>query len=163
MLGAGGAGAAGGSGTDNGVNGTNGAGNGAGGGGGSGGVAFTFGGDDYYPIVVTSLPSGTSLATWHPGTTILRIDSGDLIGDYGLQGILQAGTAETVTASLVNLSQGSPDTALVSISSSSTAGELQISTAITFAAPGTARDYAIKTKVGAGTASYGWQFQLVRL
>lgn len=133
------------------------------GGGGSGGIAFNFGGDDYFPIIATALPSGTSLATWHPGTTILRIDSGDLVGDYGLQGILQSGTAETVTSSLVNLSQGSPDTPLVSISSSSTAGELQTSAAITFAAPGTARDYAVKSRTATGVASYGYGFALVRL
>ena len=127
-----------------------------------GGASFTFGGDDSFPITVTSLPSGTTVATIHPGTSFFSIDSNDLIGDYVLQGMLQAGTAETVTASLVNLSQGSPDTALVSIASTATAGELQQSAVITFAAGGTERTYAVKTKTATGVASYGWGFSLVR-
>lgn len=134
------------------------------GGGGTGGTSFTFGGDDSFPITVTALPTGTTVAALHPGTSIFRLDSDDLIGDYGIQGMLQAGSGETVTASLVNLSQGSPDTPLVSITSSSTAGELQISSVITFAAGGVERDYAIKTKTSLGSApSYGWSFSLVRL
>lgn len=134
------------------------------GGGGSGGIAFDFDGDDDFPITVTALPSGTTLATLHPGTSILRIDSNDLIGDYGLQAMLQAGSGETVTGSLVNLSQGSPDTPLVSVTSSSTSGELQTSTVITFAAGGTARDYGIKSKTSVGSApGYAYGFKLVRL
>lgn len=124
--------------------------------------AFTFGGDDSYPITVTALPSGTTVATIHPGTSFFTVDSSDLVGTYVLQGMLQAGAAETVTASLVNLSQGSPDTAIVSIASTATAGELQVSSAITFAAGGTDRTYAVKTKTGTGVASYGWGFALVR-
>lgn len=133
------------------------------GGGGTGGIAFTFGGDDSFPITVTALPSGTTVATIHPGTSFFSIDSADLIGDYGLQAMMQAGTGETVTASFVNLSQGSPDTPIVSIASSNTAGELQTSAAITFAASGTARTYAIKTKTATGVASYVWGAALVRL
>lgn len=127
----------------------------------SGGM-FSFGGDDYYPVTPTSLPSGTTVATIHPGSTFWTVDSTNLVGDFVLQGMLKAGTGETITASLVNLSQGSPDTPIVSISSSSTAGELQVSSVITFAAGGTARTYAVKTKTATGVASYGWAFQIVR-
>lgn len=130
--------------------------------GGGGAAVFTFGGDDYYPITNTSLPSGTTVATIHPGTSLFTIDSANLVGDMLLQGMLQAGSGETVTASLVNLSQGSPDTPMVSIASSSTAGELQVSGVITFPAGGTDRTYAIKTKTGAGVQSFGWGFALVK-
>lgn len=130
---------------------------------GSAGTSFTFGGAESFPVTVTALPSGTSVATIHPGTSFFTVDSNDLVGDFGLQGMLQAGTGETITASLVNLSQGSPDTPIVSIASSNTAGELQVSGAITFAAGGTARTYAVKTKTATGVASYGWAFSLVRI
>lgn len=128
----------------------------------AGGSSFTFGGNDSYPITVTALPSGTAVSTIHPGTSFFSIDSSDLVGDYVLQGMMQAGTGETVTASLVNLSQGSPDTAIVSIASTSTTGELQTSSVITFAAGGTARTYAVKTKTATGVASYVWGLALVR-
>lgn len=130
---------------------------------GSGGTSFTFGGAESFPVTVTALPSGTSVATIHPGTSFFTVDSNDLVGDFGLQGMLQAGTGETITASLVNLSQGSPDTPIVSIASSDTAGELQTSGVISFAAGGTARTYAVKTKTATGVASYGWALALVRL
>jgi len=127
-----------------------------------GGAAFTFGGNDFYPIVVTSYPSGTGVSTVHPGTSFFSVDSDDLVGTYVLQGMLQVSAAETVTAALVNLSEGSPDTAIVEISSTSTSGELQTSTAITFSAGGTARTYAVKTKTAAGVPASAWGLALVR-
>lgn len=127
-----------------------------------GGSAFTFGGEESFPITVTALPTGTTVAAIHPGTSFFSIDSNDLIGDYVLVGMLQAGAAETVTASLVNLSQGSPDTPIVSIASTATGGERQASSVITFASGGTARTYAVKTKTATGVASYAWGFALVR-
>ena len=128
----------------------------------AGGSIFAFEGNDAYPITATAYSSGTAVANVHPGTGFYSVDSGDLVGTYALAGMLMAGTAETVTASLVNLSQGSPDTAMVSIASTATAGELQTSTAITFAASGTARTYAIKTKTASGVASYAWNLKLIR-
>lgn len=133
------------------------------GGGGSGGVALFLGGNDSFPIIVTSLPTGTAVSAIHPGTSLFVIDSADLIGDYGLQAMMQSGAADTVTASFVNLSDGSPDVPLVSISSSSTTGERQVSGAITFGASGTARTYAVKTKSGAGAPGYAYGFALVRV
>ena len=130
--------------------------------GGSGVSVFTFEGDDYFPITATAIPSGTTVSVIHPGTTFYTVDSADLVGDYVLQGMMQVTSAETVTASLVNLSQGSPDTAIVSITSTSTAGELKTSSVITFAASGTARTYAVKTYTAAGVPSYVWNLSLVR-
>ena len=127
-----------------------------------GGAAFTFGGNDFYPITVTAYPSGTAVSTVHPGTSFFSIDSNDLVGTYVLKGMLMAGAAETVSAALVNLSEGSPDTAIVEIASTATAGELQTSGAITFSAGGTARTYAVKTKTAGGVTSYGWSFAIVR-
>jgi len=130
---------------------------------GAGIAAFTFGGAEDFPITVTSLPSGATAAAIHPGSSFVLVDSDNLTGDYLLQGMLQAGAAETVTASLVNVSQGSPDTAIISISSTDTVGELKQSTVITFAAGGTARTYAVKTKTSAAAApSYAWGFALVK-
>ncbi len=125
-------------------------------------TVFSFGGDDYYPITATSIPTGTTVAASHPGTSFFTIDSDDLPGSVTLQGMLQAGSGETVTASLVNLSQGSPNTPMVSIESTSTAGELQTSSVISFPAGGTDRTYAVKTFTATGVASYGWSFALVR-
>jgi len=127
-----------------------------------GGAAFTFGGNDFYPVTNTSYPSGTTVATLHPGSSFFTIDSNDLVGTYQLQGMLQAGASETVSAGLFNLSDGAPDTPLVQISSSDNNGELQASSAITFAAGGTAKTYAVKTKTDTGTISYVWSLALVR-
>ena len=125
-------------------------------------AAFTFGGDDFFPVTATAIPSGTTVAVIHPGSSFFTEDSANLVGTYTLQGMMQAGTGETITAALVNLSQGSPDTAIVSMTSTDTAGELKVSGTITFAASGTARTYAVKTYVASGTPSYAWSFQLMR-
>jgi hypothetical protein len=127
-----------------------------------GGSIFSFEGDDFYPITVTAYPTGTAVSAIHPGTTLFSVDSNNLVGTYVLQGMLQVSATETVSAALVNLSEGSPDTAIVEITSTATAGELKSSTAITFSAGGTARTYAVKTKTAAGVTSSGWAFNLVR-
>ena len=67
----------------------------------------------------------------------------------------------TVTAALVNLTDA-PTTALVTISSTSTTGVQVTSGAITFAAPGTAKDYAVKLQVSDGHYAWGWGFELIR-
>ena len=130
--------------------------------GGTGGATFNFGGDDSFPITATAIPSGSTVAAIHPGTSFFTEDSNNLTGTFVLQGMLQAGTGETVTASLVNVSQGSPDTPIVTLTSTATAGELVVSTAITFAAGGTARTYAVKTETDTGVASYAWAFAMMR-
>lgn len=125
------------------------------------GEQFSFGGDSTSPITATSYPSGTSFDKCHAGTALLSLDSGILAaGTYKLEGMI-LGVGATVTAALVNLSDGSPDTALVTISSASTTGARVISAAITFAAAGAAKSYAIKVKVDAGSG-FVWGLKLTR-
>lgn len=120
------------------------------------------GGDPNVPITAAAYPSGTTFDKAHAGTFVFNFNSANIPpGTYALEGMLLA-SAGTVTAALVNLSDGAPDTALVTIASSSTTGERQISSGITFAAVGTVKQYAVKVKISAG---YGfcWGIRLVRL
>jgi hypothetical protein len=107
-------------------------------------------GDGNSPITATSYPSGATYAELHAGSLIFNIDSAYLTGTYALECML-LGSGGTVSAALMNLSDGSPDTALVTISSASSTGERQISSTITFAASGSAKNYGVKGKVTAGT------------
>ena len=59
-----------------------------------GGSIFSFEGDDFYPITATAYPTGTTVSTIHPGTSLFSVDSNNLVGTYVLQGMLQAGAAE---------------------------------------------------------------------
>lgn len=123
----------------------------------------TLGGDPNVAITATSYPSGTAYATTvHAGTFVFSFNSANIPpGTYALEGMLLA-SGGTVTAALVNLSDGAPDTAMVTIASSSTTGERQISSGITFAAAGAAKSYAIKVKTSAGFG-FCWALRLVRL
>lgn len=120
----------------------------------------TLGGDPDVPITATGYPSGTTYDKCHAGTLLWSFNSANLSGTYALEGML-LGNGGTVTAALVNLSDGSPDTAMVTIASSSATGERQISSSITFAAGGSAKSYAIKVKVSAGSGR-AWALRLVR-
>lgn len=114
------------------------------------------------PITATSYPSGTTFATCHAGTLWFTIDAANIpSGTYALEGMMLA-SGGTVTAALVNLSDGAPDTAMVTIASTSSTGERQQSSAITFAASGASKTYGVKVKVSAG---YGlvWALRLVRI
>ena len=77
--------------------------------------------------------------------------------------LLTPSGSHAATAALVNLTDGSPDTALVTISSTSTTGELVTSGAVTFASSGATKNYGIKLK-SANAASYvqAWGLELVR-
>lgn len=125
-----------------------------------GGLSFNLGGAFDSPITATSYPSGTTFDTCAAGSAWLSIDSANLTGTYALEGMLGASSG-TVTVALVNLTDGTPDTPLVTIASTSTTGERQRSGNITFATSGAAKVYAIKAKVSAG---YGmvWDAQIVR-
>ena len=122
---------------------------------------FEFGGEESNVISATSYPSGSTNDTCHPDTAIFSVDSANLVGTYALSGMLKSESGATVTASLVNLTDGSPDTALVSITSTSAVGELQTSTTITFAAAGATKEYAIKTKVSANSG-FAWGLSLTK-
>lgn len=120
------------------------------------------GGDPDVPITAAAYPSGTTYDKSHAGTLWFTFNSANVPpGTYALEGMLMT-SAGTVTAALVNLSDGSPDTALVTIASTSTTGERQISSGITFASAGANKTYAVKVKTSAGYA-FAWVLRLVRL
>jgi hypothetical protein len=127
------------------------------------GELATFGGDPSHQVTATSYPSGTGGDTIHRGTRILNLDSANLAsgGTFRLEGMLRGEDGGTVTVGLVNLTDGSPDTALVEISSSSTTPSRQQSGAITFPGGGAAKNFAIKVKVNSG-AGYAHGLTLVR-
>lgn len=120
-----------------------------------------FGGQNTSPVTATTYAVGTTYAQLHAGTLMWSFDSANVVGTYALEGMC-LGNGGTITASLVNLTDGNPQTPLVSISSSNSAGERQISGAVTFALPGAAKIYGIKTIVSAGYG-YCWMIRLVRL
>lgn len=113
------------------------------------------------PITGTSYPTGTTYASMHAGTAIIPIDSANLDGTYKLRGMLLSPGGTTVSVILVNLSDGSPETALATISSVSTTGEVQTSGAITFPAAGATKNYGLKAKVTSGTG-FAWALELIR-
>ncbi len=118
------------------------------------------GGSPAIVIADSAYPSGSTGNTLAPGTVRLPLDSGDLTGAWQLRGMLRT-EGGTVTAALVNLTDG-PNTTLVTISSTSTTGAQVTSGTITFAAPGTAKDYAVKLQVSGGHYAWGWGFELIR-
>ena len=118
------------------------------------------GGSPAIVIADSAYPTGATGDTLAPGTVRLPLDSGDLTGTWQLRGMLKT-EGGTVAAVLVNLTDA-PDTALVTISSASTTGAQVTSGAITFAAAGTAKDYAVKLQVSDGHYAWGWGFELIR-
>lgn len=121
------------------------------------------GGTPDSPITDTSYPVGTTFDELHAGTLILSLDSADLPGTYGLQGMLKGDGTVTVSAILVNLSDGAPETALATISSNSSTGARQISGAITFPAAGADKSYGVKVKVSVAGTGFVWGLGLARL
>lgn len=127
------------------------------------GEVFVFGGDTATPIVATAYPSGTTFDKLHAGTSVYSVDSAQLGGVYELRGMLLSGDGVvTVTAAIVDLSDGAPDTPLATITSTSATGALVSSGTIAFAAPGAAKNYGIKVKVSAGNG-FAWGLKLVRV
>ena len=118
------------------------------------------GGSPAIVIADSAYPSGSTVDMLAPGTVMLPLDSGDLTGTWRLRGMLRT-EGGAVTAALVNLTDA-PDTALVTISSASTAGAQVASGAITFSAAGVAKDYAVKLQVSGGYYAWGWGFELIR-
>lgn len=118
-------------------------------------------GDPNVAVTATSYPSGTTYDKLHAGSLMFSFNSANLVGTYALEGMVM-GNGGTISVGLVNLSDGSPDTALVTITSSNATGERQVSSTITFAGTGAAKVYGVKGKV---TAGYGraWGLRLVRI
>jgi hypothetical protein len=126
------------------------------------GQSFFFGGDSASPITQTSYTVGTGYASLLAGTSILSVDSDSLAGTYALQGMLMAPTGQTVTVAIVNLSDGSPQTPLATISGTDDTGSLVTSGAITFAAGGASKSYGVKGLVAASGTAFAWAISLVR-
>ncbi|MCR4374154.1 MAG: hypothetical protein NUW22_04835 [Acidobacteria bacterium] len=126
------------------------------------GEVFTFGGEASTPITDTTYPSGATYDKLMSGSAILSVDSANLVGTYAIAGMLLSNAGVTVTVALVNLSDGSPDTPIATISSTHATGERVISGAITFPAAGASKNFGIKAKVSSGTA-FGWALSLQRL
>jgi hypothetical protein len=131
------------------------------------GEIFVFGGSPDTPIVATSYPSGTGFDKCHAGTAFYSLDTLNLTaGVYKLEAMmLCSNVAVTVTAAIVNLTDGSPDTPIGTISSGSVTGERQVSSSLTLAAGGAAKTYAIKTKVSSassGLFGFVWGAKLIR-
>ncbi len=125
------------------------------------GSAFMFGGQSSSPVTVTSYPAGADYTALHPGTAVMPLNSGSLVGTYALRATGVIDTSGTLSIALVNLSDGSPDTPLAVVAITSTTGEVVTSSAITFPAAGTAKNYGVKAKVSANTG-FAWGVQLVR-
>lgn len=126
------------------------------------GDVFFFGGDASSPITAAAYPAGATYDKCHAGTSLFRIDSGDLpSGTYVLEGMLMATGGATTTAALVNLTDGSPDAAMVEISSASTTGARVASGPITFPTAGADKDLAIKVKVST-PGGWAWGLRLRR-
>lgn len=123
---------------------------------------FDFGGDSNSPVTATSYSSGATFDKLHAGTAVFVLDASDLVaGAYALQATGYQVTSGTLTGALVNLSDGNPDTPLVTLEIDSLTGEVATSTAITFAAGGTDKQYGIKALVSAN-AGFAWGFKIVR-
>jgi len=131
---------------------------------GVGGVAYTFGGSEFSPITATSYPSGATYDKCLADSAWWSINSASLTGTYKLQGMLlyvPGSVSDSVSVALVNLTDGAPDSAIVELNSTSLTGALVTSSAITFASPGSAKTYAIKGKVTAGSGA-AWGLSIVR-
>jgi len=131
------------------------------GGGATANETFFFGGDITVPITATAYPSGTTYDKLHGGTSFYQVDSANLVGTYAIQAMLMGNDGATVTAAIMNLTDGSPDTPLAVVSSSSTTGALVTSANITFPAGGATKTYGIKVQVDTGSG-FVWAVRLVR-
>ena len=126
------------------------------------GETTPFFGDAMASTDATGYPSGTTVDKLIDGTKVLALDSADLSGDWALRGMLRV-TGGTGTVGIMNLSDGAEDTALVEVTSTSTAGESKTSGTITFAAGGASKDYGLKVKSSAnGNYVFAYGLELVR-
>jgi hypothetical protein len=122
---------------------------------------FIFGGNSSIVITDVAYPVGATVDKLHNGTAVFEVDTDTLPGTYQLQGMLLA-DGGTVTAALVNLSDGFPDIPIVTITSVSATGELVNSLDIVLPAGGSSKQFGIKVKVSAG-AGYAWGIKMVKV
>ena len=128
------------------------------------GENLPFFGDSSQSVNDTSYPSGATVDKLVPGTKTLSLDSADVTGTWALRGMLiTENGSHAATAALVNLTDGSPDTAIVTITSTSTTGASVTSSAITFATSGATKLYGVKaTSANAATYVQAYGLELVR-
>jgi hypothetical protein len=128
------------------------------------GENLPFFGDASQSVNDTSYPSGATVDKLVPGTKTLSLDSADVTGTWALRGMLiTENGSHAATAALVNLTDGSPDTAIVTITSTSTTGASVTSSAITFATSGATKLYGVKaTSANAATYVQAYGLELVR-
>ena len=128
------------------------------------GENLPFFGDASQAVNDTGYASGATADKLAPGTKILPLDSADVTGVWAIRGMLMTENAShAATAALVNITDGSPDTAIVTITSTSTTGAVITSGAVTLATSGATKNYGIKLKsASAATYVQGWGFELVR-
>ncbi len=123
---------------------------------------FEFGGDANAPVTTTTYLAGATIDKLHPGTAVWSVASENVVGLIALQATGYQDTSGTLTVALVNLSDGSPDTPLVTLDITSTTGEVATSGPITLGVTGTHRHYGIKPKVSAQTG-FVWGLKIVRI
>lgn len=124
---------------------------------------FAFIGDPNSPVTDTTYPAGAGYDKLHAGSAIWAIDSALLQGSYTLESMLKSDGSVTVTLALVNLSDGAPDTPLITVASSSPVGErIRAGGTITFPAGGATKNYGIKAKVSAAGYGFCWAARIVR-
>jgi hypothetical protein len=126
------------------------------------GEYFSFGGLAVSPVTAAAYLSGATFDKLHAGTAVWNIDTLNIpAGTYELEvnGLVTAGT---LTVALVNLTDGAPDTPLTTVTITSTTGQRTISTGITLASGGAAKNYGIKVKQSTG-AGYAWGIKLMRV
>ena len=116
------------------------------------GEIFVFGANSAALVTNTVYTTGATYDKIHPGSSVFSVDSATLTGTYVLEIVGVQNTAGTLTVALVNLDDGAPDTPMVTAVLTSTTGAVAISSAITFAASGAAKTYAIKAKTSANSA-----------
>ncbi len=129
---------------------------------GIGATAFQFGGAEWSPITNTSYATGTTADKWLANSSSFTIDSALLVGTFGLSAMIEGRSGVTVTLGLMNLSDGSPNTPISTISGNSTTGATVTGTAISFATAGVAKTYAVKPLVASGSG-FCWNAVLTRL
>lgn len=128
------------------------------------GIPFPFGGTSLYGVLQAAYPSGATGDKLSPNTGVFHVDAALLTGTYKLEAMLATEASATVSLALVNLTDGAPDTPLVTITSTSTTGLRVQSSAITFAAAGAAKDYGVKIKTDDVTKKgFAWGIRLIRV
>lgn len=115
------------------------------------GEIFVFCSNSASLVTNTTYTSGATFDKLQAGSSVWSIDSATLTGTYVLEVVGVQNTSGTLTVALVNITDGAPDTPIATCAITSTTGERVVSTAITFAAGGAAKQYGIKAKVSANS------------